>query len=293
MTDLTTPAAETTPAAPATFTPAPAPTTAQEAFTILRAHLPEAEALEVLAYFGARYSEPSEVIFEDAPGVSAVEAVAVMLGRVHYPSSTYYAGRNQEARENAVDLVLEASNRAGLDKTHEETRADYVARCYGSNGDEPGDCWAIVVLRDDGVFVVTDGDDAHRETVPGFYLTLEAAAQAAADHAEDSDEGDGEDAEGVVAAERAAARERANDTGGWAFGFVSPDGSTRAELRFDSRDDAQALVDEWFEGVKAHNPGTNILWGSMTCAAVLFLDSDGEWADDGVEDDEDRYGLGR
>lgn len=279
----TTDAAATAP----TFTPAPAPQSAAEALALLRAQGLSAEAALELLFDVAKAMDGmgvSETEFADAPGVSMFEAAGRLYANLGLSDEPYDASRRAEAREAIASTVAWGEEPEGnSEEVDSDFRETYVACCYGEAGDEPGDCWVQVNRRADGAYVLTEGDEAVQNGADGVFLTLAAARAAARALAEELDEGDGLVAEGVVQTRCDAARDRASDTGEWAFGFVTPEGEVRVEQRFEDREDVELLVDEWFDKTKAANPGTNILWHLMTTAAVLQL-VDGEWG--AVSDDE-------
>ncbi len=296
MSTETSPAVETsTPVEPA-FTPMPAPTTAAEAFAILRScGVSESAALELLVAVAVAIDADFAIAdsavcfsvteFDDAPRVQAFEAAGRLWANVGLTDEPYDSARRAKLREDILTTIVagEEPNHYFDQEVNPDYRQPYVAICYGAFGTSPGDCWVQVNRCSDGSYVLSDGDDSHQNDHDTVYLTLEGARAAAATLASELDEGGKLDAEAVTEASYDEARESATPDGVFAFGFVTPEGDFRVQSRYPKSDAPKLLVEEWFEKTAAANPGGNLLWHLMTCAAWAEL-VDGEWV---VADDSD------
>ena len=85
------------------------------------------------------------------------------------------ASASEEAR------ALLDGDGAPIGSTREVDAYGYVQCVYGTEGDEPGDCRALILQDAAGIYWVEDGDDALTVETSGPYWTEEAAREKAAD----------------------------------------------------------------------------------------------------------------
>jgi len=213
----------------------------------------------------------------------------VWIVRVHDRSdrSTVYRARTN--REEDVDTVCVAANRAPSmgrrvplvveDEVDVHRWADvahgYVLRCYGPDGDDPGDCTVRVHAGAyTGRYYLSAGDEDGRDRAgdPDGYATSAEADAAARALAAELDEGDGLDSDQLRARARAEAAARATARGEWGVVWVDPDGGAPyCTRRYDHEDDAHREVDAWYEDTLLANPGTTLIWRMMTCPEVRHV----------------------
>lgn len=150
----------------------------------------------------------------------------------------------------------------------------YVVCVYGTDGDEPGDCYVRVGCTLAGVWMIDDGDDSVRQDLDGPYWSREDAIGAAEELAESQHEGlDGENADSMRARLLAERAGEPYADGEWCVYWETSLDDEHVVKRYATRGQADAAAERANDELRAHNPGA-----LLCCFSVRRLD-DGEWVE--------------
>lgn len=155
-------------------------------------------------------------------------------------------------------------------------QVDYVQCCYGTDGDQPGDCRARYGVDLAGLWWVGDGDDDVGDVdVTGPYASKSDARDAAEEIAAENSDGEvGEDMDAHRARLDEEALAHATDDGEWIVGWYDPDRRTRtAGRRYEDRADAEREIGAWYDAVLRHTP--NAMTHLMVHPVLCKIDEDG------------------
>lgn len=157
----------------------------------------------------------------------------------------------------------------------------YVQCCYGTDGDQPGDCYTRVGQAGDGTWWVDDGDDDVRVEEYGPYASREEAIVRSKEIAVDQHEGLGdEDAETMLDRLRTEAVGDPDPEGEWCVWWDTALDDSGAVERYPSCEAAGARADQMNDGLAANNPGTHLL-----CGYTVRMLNEGRWVEPCQEDE--------
>jgi hypothetical protein len=140
--------------------------------------------------------------------------------------------------------------------------ADYVACCYGPEGDQPGDCYTRLGQDEDGQWWVDDGDDTVRCDTYGPFATREEAREAAEALAASQDEADAdEDAEAMLDRMRTETAGEPDPQGEWCVYWETVGDDARVVERYETELQAEARAAQLDAALNERHPGGNLLCG--------------------------------
>lgn len=153
-------------------------------------------------------------------------------------------------------------------------QVSYVACVYGTDGDEPGDCYVRVGRTPAGVWMIDDGDDSVRQDLDGPYWSREDAIGAAEELAESQHEGlDGENAASMRARLLAERAGKPDAHGRWCVYWETSLDDEGPCDRYTTREQAEAAAASSNDELHAHNPG------ALLCGYSVRHLEHGEWVE--------------